>query len=92
MRADELKQALKNGVYRSIGEAAPGAGVVDGIAERSLGGLVRRQLDGHLLDVPRAALNRRRACVPATVSLSAIRSHAPESTSSKVRGGYGSTL
>ena len=46
----------------------------------------------HFVDVPSAALNRRRACVPATVSLTAIRSQAPESTSSNVRDGYGSTL
>ena len=44
------------------------------------------------LEVPSAALKRRRACVPATVSLTAIRSHAPASTSSNVRDGYGSTL
>ena len=48
--------------------------------------------DPHLVDVPSAWLNRRRACVPATVSLRAIRSHAPASTSSNVRDGYGSTL
>lgn len=36
MRADELKQALKNGVYRAIGEAATGLGVVDGVADRAL--------------------------------------------------------
>jgi peptidoglycan/xylan/chitin deacetylase (PgdA/CDA1 family) len=36
MRADELKQALKNGVYRSIGEAATGAGVIDGVHDRTL--------------------------------------------------------
>ena len=29
MRADELKQLLKNGVYRTLGEAATGAGVID---------------------------------------------------------------
>ena len=46
----------------------------------------------HLVDVPSAAFNARRACVPATVSLTEIRSHAPASTSSNVRGGYGSTL
>src|SRR5262249_29241086 len=48
--------------------------------------------DVHRVDVPSAWLNRRRACVPATVSLRAMRSHAPASTSSKVRDGYGSTL
>ena len=36
MRADELKQALKNGVYRGLGEAATGVGAVNGIHERTL--------------------------------------------------------
>ena len=48
--------------------------------------------EGHLLDVPSAALKRRRACVPVTVSFRPIRSQAPASTSSNVREGYGSTL
>ena len=51
-----------------------------------------RGLDDHLDEVPRAALNARRARVPVTVSFMAIRSHAPASTSSKVRREYGSTL
>ena len=52
------------------------------------GRLVRRELGrAHFVEVPSAALKMRRACVPATVSLTAIRSHAPESTSSNVRGG-----
>src|SRR5262249_10752481 len=55
--------------------------------------LVRRQLVAHyLVDVPSAALNTRRACVPVTVSFTEIRSQAPASTSSNVRGGYGSML
>ena len=49
-------------------------------------------LDRHFVCVPSAALNTRRACVPATVSLNAIRSQAPRRTSSNVRGEYGSTL
>jgi hypothetical protein len=49
-------------------------------------------LDDHFEDVPSAALKIRRARVPVTVSFTEMRSHAPESTSSKVRGGYGSTL
>src|SRR5262249_47959171 len=54
---------------------------------------VRRQLVVHyFVDVPSAALKRRRACVPVTVSFTEIRSHAPASTSSKVRGEYGSML
>jgi peptidoglycan/xylan/chitin deacetylase (PgdA/CDA1 family) len=36
MRADELKQLLKNGVYRTLGEAATGAGVVDNGDGRAL--------------------------------------------------------
>jgi peptidoglycan/xylan/chitin deacetylase (PgdA/CDA1 family) len=36
VRADQLKQLLKNGVYRSLGEAASGAGVANGEAERAL--------------------------------------------------------
>jgi peptidoglycan/xylan/chitin deacetylase (PgdA/CDA1 family) len=36
MRADELKQLLKNGVYRTLGEATAGSGVVDGDAARTL--------------------------------------------------------
>ncbi len=51
-------------------------------------GLVADQPEvAHLLDVPRAALNQRRACVPATVSLTPMRSQAPASTSSNVRAG-----
>ncbi len=36
MRADHLKQLLKNGVYRTLGEAATGAGVIDSDDERTL--------------------------------------------------------
>src|SRR5204862_2781611 len=54
---------------------------------------VRRQLVVHyFVDVPSAALNRRRACVPVTVSFTEMRSQAPASTSSNVRGEYGSML
>ena len=50
--------------------------------------VVRDDLERHyFVEVPSAALNRRRACVPATVSLRAIRSQAPERTSSNVRVG-----
>ena len=51
-----------------------------------------RGLDDHFDEVPSAALKTRRARVPVTVSFTAIRSHAPASTSSNVRGEYGSTL
>jgi peptidoglycan/xylan/chitin deacetylase (PgdA/CDA1 family) len=36
VRADELKQALKNGVYRGLGEATSGVGAVNGLQERTL--------------------------------------------------------
>jgi peptidoglycan/xylan/chitin deacetylase (PgdA/CDA1 family) len=55
MRADEFKQALKNGVYRSIGEAATGAGVVDGAHDRTLCVLMYHKVndvDGNTVTVP----------------------------------------
>lgn len=36
MRADRAKQLLKNGVYRAIGEAVSGVGVLEGEADRTL--------------------------------------------------------
>src|SRR5207249_4306985 len=36
VRADQLKQALKNGVYRALGETATGVGAVNGGSERAL--------------------------------------------------------
>ena len=48
MRADHLKQLLKNGVYRSLGEAATGAGVVDDDDERTLRVLMYHKVN----DVP----------------------------------------
>jgi peptidoglycan/xylan/chitin deacetylase (PgdA/CDA1 family) len=36
VRADELKQVLKNSVYRTIGEAAKGVGAVNGLHDRTL--------------------------------------------------------
>jgi peptidoglycan/xylan/chitin deacetylase (PgdA/CDA1 family) len=36
MRADKAKQALKNGVYRAIGETVSGTGGLDGEVERTL--------------------------------------------------------
>jgi peptidoglycan/xylan/chitin deacetylase (PgdA/CDA1 family) len=46
MRADELKQALKNGVYRSLGEATTGVGAVDGVNERTLVVLMYHKVNG----------------------------------------------
>ncbi len=70
-----------------------------GVAEQAqvviaVRGLVRLEAEllAHLEAVPSAELKARRTRVPVTVSLTAIRSHAPASTSSKVRAGYGSTL
>src|SRR5207302_1009482 len=60
-----------------------------------VGAPVRRVAHGrksHRVAVPRAMLSARRACVPTTVSLTAIRSQAPRRTSSNVRAGYGSML
>jgi len=51
-----------------------------------------RRADAHFEEVPSAALKTRRARVPVTVSFTAMRSHAPASTSSNVRAEYGSTL
>src|SRR5439155_21769602 len=48
---------------------------------------VRNGGEGHFVEVPSAAFRTRRARVPVTVSLTAIRSQAPESTSSNVRTG-----
>src|SRR3954463_3059544 len=60
---------------------------------RPIRGRVRLHLERHyFVEVPSAAFNSRRACVPVTVSFNEIRSHAPERTSSNVRGGYGSML
>ena len=48
MRADRVKQLLKNGVYRTIGEAATGAGVVNGGDDRTLRVLMYHKVN----DVP----------------------------------------
>ena len=55
MRAEELKQALKNGVYRSIGEAATGIGAVNGLHDRTLCVLMYHKvndLEGNSVTVP----------------------------------------
>jgi len=48
VRADHLKQLLKNGVYRTLGEAATGTGVVNGDDERTLRVLMYHKVN----DVP----------------------------------------
>lgn len=64
MRADELKQALKNGVYRSLGEAATGVGAVDGLHERTLCVLMYHKVnavDGNTVTVPPSAFDEQMA-------------------------------
>ena len=48
MRADRIKQALKNGVYRALGETATGVGAVDGGEQRTLRVLMYHKVN----DVP----------------------------------------
>jgi peptidoglycan/xylan/chitin deacetylase (PgdA/CDA1 family) len=55
VRADELKQVLKNGVYRSIGEAATGVGAINGLHDRTLCVLMYHKvndLEGNSVTVP----------------------------------------
>ena len=64
MRAEELKQALKNGVYRSLGEAATGVGAVDGLHERTLVVLMYHKVngvDGNTVTVPPTAFDEQMA-------------------------------
>jgi peptidoglycan/xylan/chitin deacetylase (PgdA/CDA1 family) len=48
VRADRIKQALKNGVYRTLGETATGIGVLNGDADRALRVLMYHKVN----DVP----------------------------------------
>ena len=55
MRADHLKQLLKNGVYRALGETATGVGAVNGRDERTLRVLMYHKVndvDGNPVTVP----------------------------------------
>ena len=55
MRADQLKQALKNGVYRALGETATGVGAVNGHSERTLVVLMYHKINdvlGNSVTVP----------------------------------------
>jgi peptidoglycan/xylan/chitin deacetylase (PgdA/CDA1 family) len=64
MRADELKQALKNGVYRSIGEAATGAGIVNGGRDRTLCVLMYHKVNdvhGNTVTVPTSLFDEQMA-------------------------------
>ena len=64
MRADELKQALKNGVYRGLGEATTGIGAVNGLHERTLCVLMYHKVndvDGNTVTVPPSAFDEQMA-------------------------------
>jgi peptidoglycan/xylan/chitin deacetylase (PgdA/CDA1 family) len=60
MRPDELKQALKNGVYRGLGEATTGVGALNGLHERTLCVLMYHkvnEVDGNTVTVPPSAFD-----------------------------------
>ena len=64
MRADELKQALKNGVYRGLGEAATGVGAVNGLHGRTLCVLMYHKVndvDGNTVTVPTSVFDEQMA-------------------------------
>jgi peptidoglycan/xylan/chitin deacetylase (PgdA/CDA1 family) len=64
VRADELKQALKNGVYRGLGEATTGVGAVDGLHERTLCVLMYHKVndvDGNTVTVPPSTFDEQMA-------------------------------
>jgi peptidoglycan/xylan/chitin deacetylase (PgdA/CDA1 family) len=64
VRADELKQALKNGVYRGLGEATTGVGAVNGLLERTLVVLMYHKVngvDGNTVTVPPSAFDEQMA-------------------------------
>jgi peptidoglycan/xylan/chitin deacetylase (PgdA/CDA1 family) len=55
VRADQLKQALKNGVYRALGETATGVGAVNGGSDRALVVLMYHKINdtlGNSVTVP----------------------------------------
>ena len=72
VRADRIKQALKNGVYRALGETAAGVGASDGGEQRTLRVLMYHKVN----DVPRTPSPSRSAC-----STSRWRSSATSATS-----------
>ena len=64
MRAEELKQAFKNGVYRSLGEVATSVGAVNGVHERNLVVLMYHKVngvDGNTVTVPPGAFDEQMA-------------------------------
>jgi peptidoglycan/xylan/chitin deacetylase (PgdA/CDA1 family) len=64
VRADELKQILKNGVYRSLGEAATGVGAANGLYARTLCVLMYHKVndvDDNTVTVPPSAFDEQMA-------------------------------
>jgi peptidoglycan/xylan/chitin deacetylase (PgdA/CDA1 family) len=82
MRADRAKQALKNGLYRAIGEAVSGTGGLDGEVERTLRVLMYHKvndLQPNPTTVPTAVFAEQMALLAdlgyAPVSLEQVRDH-----------------
>ena len=64
MNAEELKQVVKNGVYRSIGEAATGVGAGNGLHDRTLCVLMYHKVNdqpGNTVTVPLGAFDEQMA-------------------------------
>lgn len=66
MRADRVKQLLKNGVYRTLGETATGIGAVNGDADRTLRVLMYHKINdvpGNPTTVPTGVFDEQMALV-----------------------------
>ena len=72
MRADRIKQSLKNGVYRALGETATGVGALNGDEARTLRVLMYHKIN----DVPENSV---------TVPVAGSTSRWPRSASSATR-------
>lgn len=82
MRAEQLKQLVKNGVYRTLGEAAHAAGAVDGSHDRTLRVLMYHKVNDlpeNPLSVPVAVFDEQMAQIRElgyeVVSLAAVLDH-----------------
>jgi peptidoglycan/xylan/chitin deacetylase (PgdA/CDA1 family) len=82
VRADRAKQALKNGVYRALGEAVSGSGGLDGDVERTLRVLMYHKVNDlwpNPTTVPTAVFAEQMALLGelgyAPVSLEQVRDH-----------------
>ena len=87
MRADRAKQLLKNGVYRTIGEATSGVGALDGDTERTLRVLMYHKVNDlwpNPTTVPTAVFAEQMALLGelgyTVVSLEDVRNHYVEGT------------